>query len=83
MKEIMVKVLEYQPGLIVTLLERGDPNQGHHPEPTTSQPGWCKCGNCREMPTDAERKCCGLTAINCLSKHPVRSQVVVCGYNQH
>ena len=71
LKEVLEKVAEYQPALVMTLLETGDARQGYHPEPSDSSPEWCKCSNCREMPTDAEKKCCGYTPSNCLSKDPV------------
>ena len=28
------------------------------PVPLAPVPSWCKCGRCREMPTQKERKCC-------------------------
>ena len=34
------------------------------PDPNTDTPEYCKCGNCRKMPSDIEDKCCGLQ--NCL-----------------
>ena len=35
--------------------------QGNSPPVAESQfaTSWCKCGRCREMPTQKERKCCG------------------------
>ena len=50
-------MLEHQPGLVMTLLEKDDLEQGYHPEPSLSTtPSWCKCTNCREMPTERERE---------------------------
>ncbi|KAI8503702.1 hypothetical protein Bbelb_186730 [Branchiostoma belcheri] len=37
--------------------------------------GWCSCGNCREMPTDAERICCGGGPESCVSGLAKRSIV--------
>ena len=34
LKELVCRMLEYQPGLVMTLLEKGDPEQGYHPEPS-------------------------------------------------
>ena len=71
LKELVTAMLEYQLALIMALQEKGDPSQGHHPDPSSStSPDWCKCGKCCEMPTDQERKCCGYIPANCLSEHP-------------
>ena len=74
-------MLEHQPSLVMTLLQKGDPEQGYYPEPSPStKPNWCKCTNCRKMPTERERererKCCNYVSANCLSKHPVSSMSV-------
>ena len=77
LKELVWRMLEHQPGLVMTLLEKGNPEQGYHPEPSPStKPNWCKCTNCREMSTERERKFCAYVTANCLSKHPVSSMSV-------
>lgn len=47
------------------------------PEPGPSshsqQPPWCVCGNCREMPTQEERLCCGKAPEFCITGLPVIS----------
>ena len=49
-------MLEHQPGLVMTLLEKDDPEQGYHPEPSLStKSNRCKFTNCREMPTEREK----------------------------
>ena len=68
LKELVCRMLEHQPGLVMTLLEKGNPEQGYHPEPSPStKPNWCKCTNCREMPTERESKFCAYVTANCLS----------------
>ena len=60
----MEKVVSYQPALIMSLLEKGKEGAGHHPSSNIQAPEWCKCGQCREMPTEVERKCCGYVPKN-------------------
>ena len=60
LKKLVSRMLEYQSGLLMTLLVKVDPEQGYYPEPSPStKPNWCKCANCREMSAKRERKCCG------------------------
>ena len=46
--------------------------ESEQPEPgpssTSQQPSWCVCGNCREMPTQEERLCCGKTPEYCITR---------------
>ena len=57
LKKLVCRMLEHQPGLVMTLLEKDDLEQGYHPKPSLSTtPCWCKCTNCREMPTERERE---------------------------
>ena len=35
---------------------------GPQPQPPVAQPTWRVCANCKEMPMDIERKCCGQPA---------------------
>lgn len=72
MESLLKEMVSYQPALLMSLLEKGDPTQGYHPEPSPGKfPDWCKCTHCREMPTEAERKCCKYIPANCLSQVPV------------
>ena len=67
--------LEKQPGLMFDVWDEvyqaGNPNQEPEPGRPQTTPSWCKCLNCREMPTDLERLCCGLKPENCVSTAPV------------
>ena len=62
-------LFERQPGLVFDALAM---HQGRHgaPPPTGTQLPWCVCGNCKEMPTDLERRCCGQDPANCISRLP-------------
>ncbi|XP_057201426.1 uncharacterized protein LOC130561239, partial [Triplophysa rosa] len=59
---------------MTTLEEPREPiHQDEHGAPPFAEiPGlpWCACGNCREMPTDLERKCCGKEPAHCVSLLP-------------
>ena len=72
----MEKDVSYQPPLIMSPLEKGDEGAGHHPSCNIQAPEWCKCGQCREMPTEVEIKCCGYVPKNCLSKEPANASTV-------
>nr|XP_033492051.1 uncharacterized protein LOC117263021 [Epinephelus lanceolatus] len=72
MREVKLRLLATQlfsrePGLVFDALEifRDTPT----PPPAAALP-WCTCGNCREMATYAERKCCGQGPIHCISQLP-------------
>lgn len=62
--------LERQPGLVFDILALHQNRTG--PPPSAGVPGvpWCTCGNCREMPTDRERRCCGQDPIYCIGNLP-------------
>ena len=72
-RELLLQVAEREPGIILDIMAAG---QRLEPEvdpraPDRDELFWCICGNCIEMPTDAERICCRHDAHNCLSRHPV------------
>lgn len=49
---------------------------GHHPPQDSPSPDWCTCTYCREMPTEAERRCCGRASQNCYSRLPVCTKLI-------
>ena len=72
LKELMSRVVGYQPGLIMSLLEKGD-GGGYHPDESSNKDTkWCICGHCRPMRLEEKRKCCRKSPQNCLSTVPVR-----------
>ncbi|XP_065153424.1 P2X purinoceptor 7-like [Paramisgurnus dabryanus] len=60
-------VLDRLPGLLFDLLALQDNPQI---PPVTGHMHWCVCSNCRDMPTDIERLCCGQHPDSCISKLP-------------
>uniref|UniRef100_A0A673CQC6 P2X purinoreceptor 7 intracellular domain-containing protein n=1 Tax=Sphaeramia orbicularis TaxID=375764 RepID=A0A673CQC6_9TELE len=56
-----------EPGLVFDALIS---LQGTPTLPPAAALPWCTCGNCREMATDAERKCCGQGPDHYISKLP-------------
>ena len=70
----MLELVDREPALVFDLCEAaagGD--QPHAPPPgSPTAPDWCKCGNCRQMPTDLEKKCCACLPRNCISVRDVR-----------
>lgn len=64
---LLQSVLDRLPGLLFDLLALQDNTQL---PPLASNIHWCVCSNCREMPTDIERLCCGQPPDQCLSRVP-------------
>ncbi len=73
-RELATQLLERQPGLLFDALMMHQ--HRHGAPPLAGVPGvpWCTCGNCRDMPTDREKKCCGQDSVNCVSQLPHFSQ---------
>lgn len=91
-RQLLVRVLNRQPGLVFDLVEQPDPAApgAAPPDPRPSGPGpappgpappkpaWCRCNNCHEMQTDLERLCCNCLPQNCTSERPVSTLSVSC-----
>lgn len=61
--------------------EDNNPELGDHepdPGPPIEEiPDWCKCQNCRPMPTAEENKCCTRTVRLCITTNPLFTQLVL------
>ena len=61
--------------------EDNNPELGDHepdPGPPIEEiPDWCKCQNCRPMPTAEENKCCARTIRPCITTNPLFTQLVL------
>lgn len=65
LRALVTQVFSRNPGLVFDALPPLDSTT-----PRNDALPWCTCGNCREMATDAERKCCGQGPDYCISKLP-------------
>jgi hypothetical protein len=58
-------------------------NKSHSPPEEPSQPPeegnpeWCFCGNCEQMPTQDENKCCAKRIMPCVTANPLFDQLVL------
>ncbi|XP_077869143.1 uncharacterized protein LOC144360125 [Saccoglossus kowalevskii] len=69
--KILMQMVDNQPSLVFNLVEeRSAQLGGHHPSSSTNNPEWCICRNCRQMPTQAERRCCRRQPESCISGLP-------------
>lgn len=58
LQQLCCTMAERHPGLVHDILRPATRQGGYHPQPGGASPGWCVC-EMREMPTDAEKVCCG------------------------
>jgi len=66
MEALFLRVCNTKPSLMLELFE-GEvvEGAGNHPPGGGSAPDWCVCGRCRQMPTELERVCCGMSPAHC------------------
>lgn len=70
-RDVLRCVLDKTPGVLFDIMDpEGDPNP---PPPTVGSADWCVCSNCNQMPTLAERVCCGYQPQHCITSWPVSS----------
>nr|XP_054593360.1 P2X purinoceptor 7-like [Nothobranchius furzeri] len=69
-RHLTSQLLERQPGLVFDVLLDNQRRDRHTTPVQAPALTWCTCGNCTDMPTDAERKCCGQDSVNCISLLP-------------
>ena len=56
--------------------DNGDPDhERHHPPEDVS--AWCRCGNCRHMPSVVEQLCCRMQPRHCLSQRAELEMLVL------
>ena len=53
------RLIQRQPGLLFDVLLEWRNRHGDPPAAGTPGVPWCSCDNCRDMPTDREKVCCG------------------------
>nr|XP_055049510.1 uncharacterized protein LOC129435006 [Misgurnus anguillicaudatus]XP_055049511.1 uncharacterized protein LOC129435006 [Misgurnus anguillicaudatus]XP_055049512.1 uncharacterized protein LOC129435006 [Misgurnus anguillicaudatus]XP_055049513.1 uncharacterized protein LOC129435006 [Misgurnus anguillicaudatus] len=63
---ILERVINRSPGVMFDVLSFLEVPLRPDPDPAGLH--WCVCGNCREMNTDQERKCCRQHPQQCISK---------------
>lgn len=69
LRELATELFQREPGLMFDALMMIQRRNEAPPAPAGVQEApWCVCGNCREMETDMERKCCGMEPENCISR---------------
>ena len=59
--EVAIEAFETRKSLLTDILNRRNSSGVPDPQPPSFGhvvPEWCKCGRCRQMPKEKERKCC-------------------------
>ena len=82
LRALVVPIAIRSPSLVFDIMDsteitnNGDPNhERHHPPDDLS--GWCRCRNCRHMPSVAEQLCCKMQPRHCLSQRAELEMLVL------
>ena len=82
LRALVVRMAIRSPSLVFDIMDatevadNGDPdNERHHPPEDVS--AWCRCGNCRHMPSAAEQLCCKMHPRHCLSQRAELEMLVL------
>ncbi|XP_041465490.1 uncharacterized protein LOC121416098 [Lytechinus variegatus] len=71
-ESLLYKTVQRRPGMLFDLMmQPPDDNI-----PSGENVPWCSCGRCIDMPTDAERLCCGRNPQDCTSQHAVFELII-------
>ncbi|XP_036438126.1 uncharacterized protein LOC118815846 isoform X2 [Colossoma macropomum] len=68
LRELFRPQLERQPNLVFDVLKLCQHTNDAPPSEPNPHLPWCKCGNCRDMPTDIEKLCCDQQPDYCISR---------------
>jgi hypothetical protein len=75
LREVLKGVLQKTPGILFDVME---PEGGRHNPPPNADLDWCTCSNCTQMPSVAERVCCGHVPESCVTTWPVSVGIYTC-----
>ncbi len=82
LRALVVRLAIRSPSLVFDIMDateiadNGDPDhERHHPPEDVS--AWCRCGNCRHMPSAAEQLCCKMQPRHCLSQRAELEMLVL------
>lgn len=70
-RQLLLQTGERHPSILLHLIDGPAPQGRFHPPPVTAPPNCRSCLLCMDMPTQAERICCGRPTNQCQSHLPV------------